>query len=63
MVSMKSLIDSYIATHEAILRRHPEDQIPSYDKMKQAITEVTGVSSVVPPHVLQQLHHVYWTIF
>ena len=49
MVSMKSSIDSYIATREAILRRHPEDQIPSYDKMKRAITEVIGVSSVVHP--------------
>ncbi|KJA16114.1 hypothetical protein HYPSUDRAFT_148287, partial [Hypholoma sublateritium FD-334 SS-4] len=48
-VSMKSSVDTYVTMREAILRRHPEDQIPSYDQMKRVITEITGVSSVVHP--------------
>ncbi len=49
MASTKSSIDTYIRMREAILRRHPEDQIPSYDQMKRAMTEITGVSSVMHP--------------
>lgn len=49
IVSMKSSVDTYVTMREAILRRHPEDQLPSYNQIKRAITEITGVSSVVHP--------------
>ena len=49
LVSTKSSVDTYITMHEAILRRHPSDQIPSYDQIKRRITEITGVTSVVHP--------------
>lgn len=49
LASMKSSVDTYVTMREAILRRHPEDQILSYDQMKRAITEITGVTSVMHP--------------
>lgn len=49
LVSMKSSVNTYVSMHEAILRRHPGDQIPSYEQMKRVITDITGVTSVVHP--------------
>ena len=49
LVSMKSSVNTYVTMREAILRRHPEDQIPSYNQIKRAITEITGVASVAHP--------------
>ena len=46
---LKSSIDSYKKTRDAILRRHPDDGIPSHDQMKKILAEVTGVGSVVHP--------------
>ena len=34
LASMTSSVDTYVMMREAILRRHPEDQIPSYDQLK-----------------------------
>lgn len=48
-VSTKSSVDTYAAMRKAILRRHPADNILSYDQMKKEITEITGVTSVVHP--------------
>lgn len=48
-VSIKSSVNTYVTMREAILRRHPEDQILSYDQVKRQITDITGVSSVVHP--------------
>ena len=36
----------YMKTREAILRRHPEDDIPSHYQMTRKIVELTGVDSV-----------------
>ena len=49
LVSMNSSVDTYITMQKAILRRHPEDQIPSYDQVKRMITEITGITSVMHP--------------
>ena len=49
LTSMTSSVDTYVTMWEAILRWHPEDQIPLYDQLKWAITEITGVTSVVYP--------------
>ncbi|KAF9471155.1 hypothetical protein BDN70DRAFT_762626, partial [Pholiota conissans] len=49
LVSINSSVGTYVKMREAILRRHPDDQIPSYDQMKRLITEITGVTSVVHP--------------
>lgn len=48
-ISMKSSVDTYVTMREAIQRRHPEDQIPSYDRMKRTVAEITGINSVVHP--------------
>lgn len=47
LVSTRSSVETYNTTREAILRRHPEDQLPSYDQMKKIVSEITGVTSVV----------------
>ena len=38
---------AYTSTRQSILRRHPEDDIPSYDQMTRKIVQLTGVDSVV----------------
>ncbi|KAF8803010.1 hypothetical protein BYT27DRAFT_7226199 [Phlegmacium glaucopus] len=37
---------TYTSVRNAILRRYPEDEIPSYEQVKQYISDVTGVFSV-----------------
>ncbi|KAF8805085.1 hypothetical protein BYT27DRAFT_7225102 [Phlegmacium glaucopus] len=37
---------TYTSVCNAILRRYPEDEIPSYEQVKQYISDVTGVFSV-----------------
>lgn len=49
LANMNSSVDSFNANRNAILRRHPEDKVPSYAQMKRHISEITGVSSVVHP--------------
>ena len=49
LVSMNSSVATYINMREAVLQRHPEDQIPSYDQIKRIVTEITGVASIVHP--------------
>lgn len=49
MASINSSNDSYNSTRDAILRRHPEDPIPSYDQIKRRIEEITGVGSISHP--------------
>lgn len=39
--------DTYAANHKAVLRRHPDDQIPSYDQMRRRITKLTGIIPIV----------------
>jgi hypothetical protein len=47
LASIKSSQDTYTLSRDAILRRHPDDEIPSYDQMKRRIAEITGVVSIV----------------
>jgi len=49
LANMNSSVDSFNANRNAILRRHPEDKVPSYAQMKRLISEITGVDSVVHP--------------
>ena len=39
--------ETYTSVRQAILRRHPEDNIPSYDQIKRRVAEITGVVSIV----------------
>src|SRR6202142_2081176 len=39
--------ETYTSVRQAILRRHPEDNIPSYDQIKHQVAEITGVVSIV----------------
>ena len=47
LASIKSSQDTYILSRDAILRRHPEDNIPSYDQMKRHIAEITGILPII----------------
>jgi hypothetical protein len=47
LASLKASVDVYNTARASILRRHPEDTLPSYDQMKKILAEVTGVGSVV----------------
>lgn len=49
MACSNSSNDAYHLTREAIMRRHPEDIIPSHDKIKRRIEEITGVGSISHP--------------
>ncbi len=49
LASLKASVDVYNTSRKAILRRHPEDNILSYEQMKKALTEITGVASIVHP--------------
>ncbi len=49
LAGIKASIDVYNTSRKAVLARHPEDNIPSYDQMKKILAEVTGVRSVVHP--------------
>ncbi|KJA13784.1 hypothetical protein HYPSUDRAFT_151137, partial [Hypholoma sublateritium FD-334 SS-4] len=49
MASINSSNDAYHVTRGAILRRHPEDVIPSYDQIKRRIEDITGVGSISHP--------------
>ena len=48
LISMKSSVDTYKAMHKAVVRWHP-DEIPSYDQIKQIVSDITGVDSVIHP--------------
>ena len=47
LASIKSSQDTYTMSRDAILRRHPDDNLPSYDKMKRHIAEITGVVPII----------------
>ena len=47
LASIKSSQDSYNMSRDAVLRRHPDDKIPSYDQMKRRIAEITGIVPIV----------------
>jgi hypothetical protein len=38
--------ETYTSARKAVLRRHPDDQIPTYHEIKCFITEITGVESI-----------------
>ena len=38
--------NTYTLNRDAVLRRHPEDEIPTYDEMKRIIEKITGVQSI-----------------
>jgi hypothetical protein len=44
--TINSSQQTYTSARKAILRRHPDDDIPSYDQMKRRIVEITGVESI-----------------
>lgn len=47
LASIKSSQDTYTMSRDAIIRRHPDDDIPTYDQMKRRIAEITGVVPIV----------------
>jgi hypothetical protein len=47
LASIKTTQENYNLTREAVLRRHPEDTIPSYDQMKRRVAEITGVVPII----------------
>ena len=47
LANINSSQDAYTASRSAILRRHPDDDIPSYSQMKQRIAEITGVVPII----------------
>jgi hypothetical protein len=47
LASIKSSQDTYNISRSAVLRRHPDDKIPSYDQMKRRIAEITGIVPIV----------------
>jgi hypothetical protein len=47
LASIKTTQENYTLTREAVLRRHPDDTIPSYDQMKRRVAEITGVVPIV----------------
>lgn len=49
LASLKASVDVYNMTRKSILRRHPEDNIPSHDQMKKILAHITGVGSIVHP--------------
>ncbi|KAF8813455.1 hypothetical protein BYT27DRAFT_7220393 [Phlegmacium glaucopus] len=47
LASIKSSQDTYNMSRDAVLRRHPDDKVPSYDQMKRRIAEITGIVPIV----------------
>jgi hypothetical protein len=47
LASLNASQNTYNMSREGILRRHPDDHIPSYDQMKRAIAEITGIMPIV----------------
>ncbi|KAF8229042.1 hypothetical protein L208DRAFT_1288548, partial [Tricholoma matsutake] len=47
LASIKSSQDTYNMSQDAVLCCHPEDDVPSYDQMKQHIAKITGVVPIV----------------
>jgi hypothetical protein len=47
LASIKSSQDAYHMSRDAVIRRHPDDKIPSYDQMKRRIAEITGIVPIV----------------
>lgn len=43
--TINSSQQTYTDTRKAILRRHPDDDIPTYNQIKSQIVEITGVES------------------
>jgi hypothetical protein len=39
--------DAYINSREVMMRRHPEEKIPSFDQIKRIVAEITGVVPIV----------------
>lgn len=46
LASQNAAQDVYTLSQDAILERHPEDNILSYNQAKRLITEITGISSI-----------------
>ena len=44
--TINSSQQTYTSTRKAILRRHPDNDIPTYDQIKRRIVEITGVESI-----------------
>ena len=47
LASLNSSQKTYSASRNAILHRHPEDEVPTYEQIKRRIAEITGVVSIV----------------
>ena len=44
--TINSSQQTYTSARKAILRRHPDDDIPTYNQIKRRIVEITGVESI-----------------
>ncbi len=49
LASLKGPVDIYNTTRASILRRHPEDHLPSYDQLKKILSQITGVGPITHP--------------
>lgn len=47
--SLKASVDVYNTARQSVMRRHPDDNLPSYEQMKKILADITGVRSVVNP--------------
>jgi hypothetical protein len=39
--------ETYTSSREAIMLRHPDDQVPSFDQIKRSIADITGVVPII----------------
>jgi hypothetical protein len=47
LANINSSQKAYLASRDAILHRHPDDDVPSYEQMKRRIAEISGVVPIV----------------
>jgi hypothetical protein len=47
LANINSSQKAYSASRDAILRRHPDDEVPSYEQMRCRIAEISGVVPIV----------------
>lgn len=45
--SINASQDTYTSSRAGVLRRHPDDEIPTYSQLQMHITQMTGVTSMV----------------
>jgi hypothetical protein len=47
LAMVNSSQETYASSREAIMIRHPDDQVPSFDQIKRSIADITGVVPII----------------